>query len=197
MQSLLNWQSVAGACLALCAVSLVATAAQAGPVTAFTNTVIVDDFSSWRPTLGVPYPYDSYQYDSNVLPIPGSYNVREYRNAGVSAEKTGTGSIAIDYGVYYHPTGVDSGKCCGGIGFGYSMYGADLSGFAGLQVTGSGQFTAYGGGNLMAMSISLRGGPNSWSPRWNFQQKELYGDYGNFVLDFSQKPADFDLTQVW
>jgi hypothetical protein len=189
MKNVLKPQNAAGACLALCAALLFSPAAQAGP--AYTDTVIVDDFSSWSPVPG-------NQFDSNILPIPGSYNFRQYGNAGVSAEKTGAGSIAIDYGVYYHPTGTSGGKCCGGVLLSYSMNAADLSGFTGLQVTGSGQFTAYGNGNLMGMSISLLGGRDgSWSPRWDFKQTNLYGDYGNFVLDFSQKPANFYLTNVY
>ena len=100
MKNVLKPQGAAGACLALCAALLFAPAAQAGP--AYTNTVIVDDFSSWSGLTGWTNPV----VDDGILPIPGSSNQRfvfndSYIAGGVSrytVEKTETGSLAIDYG---------------------------------------------------------------------------------------------------
>ena len=48
----------------------------------------------------------------------------------------------------------------------------------------------------MRMAIHLAGGTHGWSPQWTWSTA-LDGTYENFVLDFSQKPADLDLTQIY
>ncbi|WP_434479037.1 PEP-CTERM sorting domain-containing protein [Gemmatimonas sp.] len=164
------------------------------PAVASAQTVIVDDFTSG--SFG-PMSGGFGHYDPNILPIPGSLNIRNYWNTGFfSANSEGAGSVAIDYGEFVHGPGWGP-LSYGGVSFGYNSASAfDLSGFTGLQVTGSGHFTVEGGVNNMRMAIHLSGGNFGWSPKWTWATA-LDGTHENFVLDFSQKPADLELTQIY
>ncbi len=161
------------------------------PAVASAQTVIVDDFSSWSGKTGIS------DVDARILPIPSSTKQRYVAaDPFYSTNKTDTGSLAIDYGTHwcYYNNYCRSG---GGVTFNYSGFGfghgaLDLSEFAGFQVTGSGLFTGDWQAQFMQVSFILNDPRrNRWTTR-----KMLDGKQGDFVVDFSLKPADFSLANI-